>query len=59
MMQIQPETGEYLVFFFKILIQLFLLRSFLSFLIIVSMRVSKIIVLSLNEKVPVYEAATA
>ena len=29
MRQIQPETGEYLVFFFKTLIQLYLLRSFL------------------------------
>ena len=28
-LQIQPETREYLVFFFKTLIQLFLLRSFL------------------------------
>ena len=29
MRQIQPETGEYLVFFIKTLIQLYLLRSFL------------------------------
>ena len=29
MRQIQPETGEYLVCFFKTLIQLYLLRSFL------------------------------
>ena len=60
MRQIQPATGEYLVFFFKILIQLYLLRSLLYSVAYFIKEVTKgRIFWRLNLKVPVYEAATA
>ena len=58
--QIQPEAGESLVFFFKTLIQLYLLRSFLYSLTYGIKEVNNgKIFWRLYLKVLAYEAATA
>ena len=60
MRQIRPETGESLAIFFKTLIQLYVLRSFLySLTYFIKEVISGKIFWRSNLKVLAYEAATA